>query len=61
MNKHVYMIERLESFALSLDASAIRTGVVLNPKSVRVRTVGVVADSADQTAAEATLDLSNTS
>lgn len=60
MNEDVYMLEQLKSFSRSSNASAVGAGIVLTPVSVGVRAMGVIAGSADQTAAETTLDLSNT-
>lgn len=61
MDEDVYMVERLGGFLLSLDASAVGTGVVLVPASARMSAVDVVTGFADQTAAETTFDLCNTS
>lgn len=61
MGEDVYMLEQPENLLLSLDASAIGTVIVGVPESVGMRAVNIIADSADQAAAEATFDLCNTS
>lgn len=57
-DEDVYMIDNLK-VSMSSDTSAIGTGVVRVPVSTRVRVVDVLADSADQTMAETTLNLCN--